>query len=87
MSDPEQRRGAGRLGSCLIRSVVYGVVASALLVPGPVLGQRGIPGGEGAPPPMAIPRLSGPIEVDGVVDEAAWEAIDPLPMTQYEPVF
>jgi hypothetical protein len=37
--------------------------------------------------PMEIPRLSGPIEVDGVVDEAAWEEIDPLPMTMFAPTF
>jgi hypothetical protein len=62
-------------------------VASGLLVPGALSGQGGIPGGAGAPPPLQIPRLGGPIELDGVVDDAAWDAIDPLPMTQYEPVF
>ncbi|MBT8336534.1 MAG: carbohydrate binding family 9 domain-containing protein [Gemmatimonadetes bacterium] len=87
MSDPEQRRRADRLGSILMRSVVCGVAATALLVPGPVLGQGGIPGGDDALPPLDIPRLSGPIEIDGIVDDAAWDAIDPLPMTQYEPVF
>jgi hypothetical protein len=32
-----------------------------------------------------LPRLSGPVAVDGRVDEASWEAIDPLPLTKYEP--
>ena len=36
---------------------------------------------------VAIPRLSGPIELDGVVDEAAWEEIAPVPMTMYAPTF
>lgn len=37
--------------------------------------------------PISIPRLSGPVALDGVVDEAAWESIDPFPMTQYAPTF
>jgi len=42
------------------------------------------------PPPgtvVAIPRLSGAIELDGVVGEAAWEEIAPFPMTMYTPTF
>ena len=37
--------------------------------------------------PVTIPRLSGPITLDGVVDEAAWDAIAPFPMTMYAPTF
>ncbi len=37
--------------------------------------------------PVVIPRLSGTIELDGVVDEAAWEEIAPFPMTMYTPTF
>lgn len=37
--------------------------------------------------PMAIHRLSGPIELDGVIDEPAWEAVAPFPMTMHEPSF
>ena len=33
---------------------------------------------------FVIPRADG-IIFDGQVDEAAWEAISPLPMVQYEP--
>jgi len=36
---------------------------------------------------LEIPRLAGGIEVDGVVDEEAWESVDPLPMTMYTPTF
>ena len=36
---------------------------------------------------VTIPRLSGPVELDGVVDEAAWEEIAPFPMTMYTPTF
>ena len=38
-------------------------------------------------PPLVIPRITGPIELDGVVDESAWESLEPLPMTQYQPTF
>lgn len=34
-----------------------------------------------------LARLMGPIEFDGLVDEAAWNAVAPLPLTMYEPVF
>ena len=44
-----------------------------------------IPPSPGAP--IAIPRLPGPIELDGVVDEAAWDAVAPFGMTMYSPNF
>ncbi len=37
--------------------------------------------------PIPIPRLSGEIELDGVVDEAAWESVPPFEMTLYSPTF
>lgn len=39
---------------------------------------------QSAPP---LPRINGPITIDGVVNEPAWDAIDPLPMTMYQPTF
>ena len=38
-------------------------------------------------PPMPLQRLEGRITVDGRPDEAAWQAITPLPLTMYLPVF
>ncbi len=35
--------------------------------------------------PVPIPRLTGEIDVDGVVDEPAWDAIEPLPMFMWAP--
>lgn len=37
--------------------------------------------------PIDVQRLSGPIDFDGMSDEAAWQAIAPLSMTMYEPTF
>ena len=37
--------------------------------------------------PITIPRLSGEIVLDGVVDEAAWDEVAPLAMTMYSPNF
>ena len=34
-----------------------------------------------------LPRLEGPITLDGVSDESAWAAVDPLPLTMYEPTY
>jgi hypothetical protein len=36
--------------------------------------------------PMDLPRLSGPITLDGRLDEPAWESLPALPMAVYEPV-
>jgi hypothetical protein len=37
--------------------------------------------------PVIVPGLSGTIELDGVPDEAAWQAIQPLPVVMHSPVF
>jgi hypothetical protein len=37
--------------------------------------------------PMAVPRLSGAIDFDGVPDEDSWMAIPALPLVMYTPVF
>ncbi len=37
--------------------------------------------------PIVIPRISGPIELDGIVDEAAWEALEPFPVTVFSPTY
>jgi hypothetical protein len=34
---------------------------------------------------LALPRLDGPIQLDGLSDEPAWEAVQPWLPTQYEP--
>ena len=63
------------------------------LVADPVRGQNGN-GGNGAvatdasrTTALEIPRLTGPVTVDGVVDEAAWESVTPFPMSMYSPVY
>ncbi len=48
------------------------------------------PGGASAQadePPLHLCRLSGPISFDGKVDEAAWQAIAPLPLIMYTPTW
>ena len=37
--------------------------------------------------PYVLPRLNAPIVLDGPSQEPAWEAIAPLPLTMFEPVF
>jgi len=37
--------------------------------------------------PMRLPRIEGPIEIDGVPDEAAWQRIDPLPLVMHTPTY
>lgn len=45
-----------------------------------------------APPPASaepfvVPRLSGPVTLDGRVDEAVWDAVAPLPLVTHWPTF
>ena len=37
--------------------------------------------------PVDLQRINGMVQLDGLSDELAWEAITPLPMTMYLPVF
>jgi len=37
--------------------------------------------------PVPLQRLGGPVDIDGVPDEPAWQAISPLPLTTFTPVF
>jgi len=37
--------------------------------------------------PLVLPRLNGSIQLDGQVDDPAWELIDPLPLTKRQPTF
>lgn len=36
---------------------------------------------------IKLVRTTSPIIIDGIPDETAWEAVEPFPMVQYEPVF
>ncbi|NIR52058.1 carbohydrate binding family 9 domain-containing protein [candidate division KSB1 bacterium] len=36
---------------------------------------------------LMLPQLNGPVKLDGLSDEPAWETIEPLPMTMYTPTF
>ncbi len=61
-------------------------LAALLAAHGGLEGQlRPIPPNPDAP--ITIPRLSGEIELDGVVDEAAWDALAPFEMTMLQPTF
>lgn len=69
-------------------------VATALALPAAMHAQSG--NASSGPPsatsaarstPVAVGRLSGTITLDGIVDEAAWAAIEPLPMTMFAPTF
>ena len=36
---------------------------------------------------IVLQRVSGPVELDGMINEPAWEGIEPLPMTEHSPRF
>ena len=37
--------------------------------------------------PYVLPRLTGPILMDGNVDEPAWENVEPFPLVMYQPTY
>ena len=61
-------------------------LATLLAIPGGLHGQLR-PVQPSPDSPITIPRLSGEIVIDGVIDEAAWEDLAPLEMTMYSPAF
>lgn len=69
-----------------LRAGLLSLFAFALLAPlEPARAQQGRiqPG----PDPIAIDRLTGPIKLDGIVDEPAWEDIHPLSMIMFAPTW
>lgn len=67
-------------------------VVAALLAPSALHGQA--PTSEPGPSaddsrttPILIPRITGPIELDGIVDEPAWDDVDALPVTVFSPTY
>ena len=42
---------------------------------------------EADPPPLVLSRLTGPIELDGFVNDPAWAEIDSLGVVMYSPIF
>ena len=66
------------LMSPILRGIAYGGILLCLLVAsGPAAAQK----------PMTLPRLDGEITLDGRSTEPAWQAIEPLPMTMYQPTY
>lgn len=61
-------------------------LAAFLAIPGGLHGQLR-PVQPSPDSPITIPRLSGEIVIDGVIDEAAWDDLAPLEMTMYSPAF
>ncbi len=69
------------------------VLTVLVLGPAPVVGQSSDLGTSSAPSaaasdsPMAVGRIGAEITIDGVINEAAWDAIEPLPMSVFSPTF
>lgn len=66
------------------------VVAVAALAPISIAAQAmGSPTGRASTADgiIDLPRLIGPVEFDGIPDDAAWQAIDPLPLSMYSPTY
>ena len=71
-------RGSRPLGAALLAGSTC-----VLLAPGPARGQEAVPGAA----PYPVVRIDEPIRLDGRADEAAWRAIDPLPVFTHYPTF
>lgn len=75
-------------------AVAWAVTGAAIFFPTPLYAQgdpvqeRALPEVmEAVPTPLPIQRIDAAIELDGVVDEAVWDEIEPLPMTMFAPSF
>ena len=55
--------------------LLAGSTALSCAIVSPILAQQ----------PYPLTRLTGPIQLDGMSDEAAWQVVEPLPATMYEP--
>ena len=81
-----RRRGRGR-ASVRVAVCAWAALSGALscVLPPPAAGQDG---GRGKPP-VPLHRLDGPgrIEIDGWVDEPAWDEIRPVPVVTYSPTY
>ena len=58
------------------------LLLALLLAAGPVQAQE-----ISTPERLTLPRLSQPIDFDGLSTEPAWDAVAPLPMTMYQPTY
>lgn len=65
----------------LCRSFFTFLLVVVLCSPGPAVAQIR------TETPVTMQRISGPIELDGFSDEPAWQDVEPLPLTVYQPVF
>jgi hypothetical protein len=91
------RSGVRRLpsrGSQMRGRGVLTLTAVVTLLPGSLIAQQGgtVPAttadvGFASPDPLVIPPLTGTLAIDGVVDEPAWDEIEPFPVTLHFPVF
>ena len=53
----------------------------------PVVAQTNGDYAPGAQPPIKLQRLAGPIQLDGLIDEPAWQAVEPFPLVMYQPTY
>ena len=58
------------------------LLLALLLAAGPVWAQE-----ISTPERLTLPRLSQPIELDGLSTEPAWDTVAPLPVTMYQPTY
>ena len=79
-------------GSLPFATSLVAAVVATLLAPSTLRGQ--VPAADPAPAtddartiPIVIPRISGPIELDGIVDEPAWDELEPFPITVFSPTY
>ena len=64
------------------RCIVLAMTVAALVVQANALAAQSI-----SRDLLVLPRLNGPVTLDGRSDEPAWHLIDPLPLIMYEPTY
>ena len=63
------------------------LLAAAAPTGAQVLSTVDVDGGPRSGAPLALTRITTPIVIDGLMDDEAWRAVTPLPLTMYTPIF
>lgn len=72
------RKSPSATAALILRIILFLMIGSAVYAQ-----EKNSPGEE----PYVLPRLEGPIQLDGWSDEAAWDNIEPLPVKMYQPTW
>lgn len=70
-----------------MKPLMLGVCVCLYLFVTPLAAQTNRDYAPGTQPPVKLHRLAGPVQLDGLIDEPAWQTVEPLPLVMYQPTY